>query len=806
MKKKTFLGLTVLSSIALIAGIAVAARPTNETVGVHAEATSATTMPAGWNKEGETTDNTIAAFTDSTKGNSILLTRGNADGTLKARSTLTTVKGNTYYNVSFDAKTMDSAKLKIVVVEYKDGATALKSSVVGAVNSATNDWVSRPGMFKTQSGTNGIVVEIEAVGTGKVYVAKLFVNEGVAPDGTISSRTLYFQGTDGTAGKAEEAAFGGPGLNPVRKEITKDVLSNDSSTGYSAMKLPAGRGVYFGFDDNKITGKYTLKFRYRYITVNKSNNVHLSVRLDGCDNAGNRVYYGASPKGGWTPNGLWDSYSYEFSAKAGSAEPMYVAIYACLTDSSQASDSYYLIDDVEVIDEKGNNLIESGGFELKENAGVNTMGISDFTDPAETNWATGVFAHIPSSSYVNDGVNNTRGLHLESKKSLGISLPILAKGKYTLSFAYRTNGDPNMSVRMDGFQLSGEQFWTAPIGVANTNGEWGLTSLTFNTYGTNGAADVAFIVFNAVKEIDLDNISLKNEAGEEFVYGGNFDPLLAGGASYLGNTGAYVDSDGNIAYSSMKNLAPQHGDTVDGYLALNFASMGLDMLKVDVPYTVSFDYIGGFDGSAAGITDRNKYISDEQKRTTAWTKVEAALKTTTVYGFNNQEIRIYGNHYNVNNCFIRNISVKDADGNEYFHPMANGVSVLPQGSFIVDERAAVDEFVAAYITTPGAEDYTTIKESDRAARCKNKLQAAEGAYKRLTDAQKELFNNDAAYASARAILEQWRVNGGKLQTSLFAANNNKSGATSSSVFACTVLAASLVTFAGLAFARKKKRR
>lgn len=803
MKKKTFLSLTVLSSIALIAGIAVAARPTNDTVGVHAEATSTTTMPAGWSKEGETTDNTIAAFADATKGNSILLTRGSADGTLKARSTLTTVKGNTYYNVSFDAKTTDSATLKITVVEYKDGTTALKSSIVGAVNSATNDWVSRPGMFKTQSGTNGIVVEIEAVGTGKVYVAKLFVHEGVAPDGTISSRTLYFQGTDGTAGKAEEA---GLGSNAVRKEITKDVLSNDSSTGYSAMKLPAGRGVYFGFDDNKITGKFTLRFKYKYVTVNSSNNVRLSIRLDGYDNTGTRVYYGESPKGGLTPHGLWDSYSYEFSAKAGSAEPMYVAIYACLTDPNQASDSYYLIDDVEVIDEKGNDLIESGGFELKENAGVNTMGISDFTDSIETNWLTGVFAHIPSSSYVNDGVNNTRGLHLESKKSLGISLPILAKGKYTLSFAYRTNGDPNMNVRMDGFQLSGEQFWTAPIGVANTNGEWGLTSLTFNTYGTNSAADVAFIVFNAVKEIDLDNISLKNEAGEEFVYGGNFDPLLAGGASYLGNTGAYVDSDGNIAYSSMRNLAPQHGDTVDGYLALNIASLGLDMSKADVPYTISFDYIGGNSGSAACITDRNITISGEQSRTTAWTKVEAAFKTTTSSGFNNQEIRIYGNHYNVNNCYIRNISVKDADGNEYFHPMANGASILPQGSFIIDERAAVDEFVAAYITKPGAEDYTTIKEADRAASCKSKLQAAEGAYKRLTAAQKELFNNDAVYASARAILEQWRVNGGKLQTSLFAANNNKSGATSSSVFACTILAGSLVTFAGLAFARKKKHR
>lgn len=673
----------------------------------------------------------------------------------------------------------------------------MKSTVVGAVNSATNAWVSRPGMFKTQSETNGVVVEIEAVGTGTVTVAKLFVNEGIAPDGTISSRTKYFEGTNGT-GVGTEAGM------ENKKVITKDVLSNDASTGYSAMKLPAGRGVYFGFDDNKITGKFNLRFKYKYITGSQSN-TKLSVRLDGINNAGERVWYGESPKGGWTPHGLWDSYSYEFSAKPGSAEPMYVAVYASLSDEKTTSDSYYLIDDVEVIDERGNNLIESGGFELKENAGVNTMGISDFTAATETNWLTGVFAHIPSSSYVNDGVNNTRGLHLESKKSLGISLPILAKGKYTLSFAYRTNGDPNMNVRMDGFQLSGEQFWTAPIGVANTNGEWGFTSLTFNTYGTNGAADVAFIVFNAIKEIDLDNISLKNEAGEEFVYGGNFDPLLAGGASYFGNTGVYRDSDGNIAYSSMRNLAPQHGDKVDGYIAVNVASLDLDMFKADVPYTLSFEYIGGNGGSAAGVTDRNLPISSEQKRAIAWTKVEAAFKTTTANGYNNQEIRIYGNHYNVNNCYIRNISVKDVDGNEYFHPMANGVSVLPQGSFIINERAAVDEFVAAYITKQGSEDYATIAESERAGKCKQKLAAAEGALRRMSDAQKELFNNDAAYAEARAILDQWRVTEGKLSSNLFAANNNHSGSTSTNIFACTILAVSALTFAGLAIARKKKR-
>lgn len=119
MKKKTFLGLTVLSSIALIAGIAVAVRPSNDSVGVHAEATSQATMPAGWSKEGETANNTIAAFTDATKGNSILLTRGSAEGTLKARSTLTTVKGNTYYNVSFDAKRLMVLPSKLPLLSTK---------------------------------------------------------------------------------------------------------------------------------------------------------------------------------------------------------------------------------------------------------------------------------------------------------------------------------------------------------------------------------------------------------------------------------------------------------------------------------------------------------------------------------------------------------------------------------------------------------------------------------------------------------------------------------------------------------------
>ena len=39
-------------------------------------------------------------------------------------------------------------------------------------------------------------------------------------------------------------------------DIKSDVLASDSATGYSAMKLTAGRGIYLKFDDYKITGKY----------------------------------------------------------------------------------------------------------------------------------------------------------------------------------------------------------------------------------------------------------------------------------------------------------------------------------------------------------------------------------------------------------------------------------------------------------------------------------------------------------------------------------------------------------------------
>lgn len=793
MKKKNILSLTVLSSLMAIAGFSSFNRVSADSVGVHAAETTSTTMPTGWEASGVTADNTISPFKDPVQGNSILLKRTVAEGVLKARSTLTTVKPNTYYNFSVNAKTTGASQLKIRVIEQKDGVPSSVTTEVIKVTTVTGDWVSRPGMLKTSAETNGVVIEIEATGTGEVYASKLFVHEGVAPTGVMTGRTKYFEGDPANP----ETGMGST------KNITSDVLSKDAATGQSAMKLTPGRGVYLKFDDYKITGKFTLRFKYKYVGAG---GVKLTVKLDNIDSAGKRQWYGESPRVGFTPHYIWDNYSYNFSAKAGECEPIFVIIYAGLNGVA-SSEGYYLIDDVEVIDEHGNNLIENGDFELKESTMINTMGYVDIEDSGEGKWDVSKFAAIPSSAYINDGVGGTRAIHLDSKKALGISIPLLAQKQYTLTFNYRSNVAPNLAVRTDGFLLSGDQFWTAPLALTNTNNEWDSTSFTFKTFSGESHTDTQYIVFNAHTPIDLDNVSLKDSDGNEFLYGGNFDPLMGGGLTYVNNAAAYLDEQGDVVYSSLKSLSKAYEATGDSYIYVNPYSLGLETAKLGTAYNVSFEYLGGTNGGCGAVSDRNDWISGQQNSTFEWKKVTTTkpFKITETEGFNAQELRIYGTCWwgtpITQNCYIRNISVKDADGNEYFHPLSNGTSILPQGSFLINDKEAVDEFVAAYITGEAAEDYTAIPEADRAGKCQNKLAKAEGALKRMTASQQEFFRTSDDYIAARAAMDMWRTVSSKTSIGIFGGN---AASNSTTILVCTLLAISAVAITSFVLIRKKK--
>lgn len=121
------------------------------------------------------------------------------------------------------------------------------------------------------------------------------------------------------------------------------------------------------------------------------------------------------------------------------------------------------------------------------------------------------------------------------------------------------------------------------------------------------------------------------------------------------------------------------------------------------------------------------------------------------------------------------------------------------------DEAAVDTFVATYITTPGAEDYTTIAEADRQASCVDKYTAAKAALEALTENQQSLFNYNAKYADAREIYNIWKA--------AYDAQNGGSGAgmltfdtkeSTNSVLISTLGAAAVLAAAGFIFLKKKK--
>ena len=118
---------------------------------------------------------------------------------------------------------------------------------------------------------------------------------------------------------------------------------------------------------NQFTGRFTLRFRYRYVdqkaASGKSGGLKLMTRLDTIDAAGNHAYYGTAPKAGWTNYGSWETYEYQIIAQSGVAEPVYVTLHASLQDATKESADYYLIDDVEVLNEKGECVMSGGTFD-----------------------------------------------------------------------------------------------------------------------------------------------------------------------------------------------------------------------------------------------------------------------------------------------------------------------------------------------------------------------------------------------------------------------------------------------------------
>ena len=755
MKKKFLFGLSSMMALAMVAGATTSIGTMHETVGVHAAAAdSGDEMPDNWTFAKAADGDSAKHVYDLAHGHYVKIV-STSNGLAKLR-TVTPITGGKTYNVGFRVKTTGSARLYINVVEYK-GNDATVASEIGGMADQT-DWVHKRTRFSTRSDTTQIAVELLVRGEGEVHIATLTINEGVAEDANLTNMR-FFTGpeTNATTGTA----------------ITDANLSPDGFSGKAA-KLTADTGLYMPWNvRNQFTGRFTLRFRYRYVdqkaASGKSGGLKLITRLDTIDAAGNRSYYGTAPKAGWTNFGRWETYEYQIIAKPGVAEPVYVTLHASLQDASKESADYYLIDDVGVLNEKGECVMSGGTFDnATTDKGDALLGFVDGGDKVVDNWTETNFVALPKENYIYDGFNGTRAVHLNKNQSIGFSFPVLPRTEtFTLSLKYRKAESTHLFARLDHYNqnldLANERQYYADFTMNELN-KWAEASYTFHTVRSDGAAgqaiDVSFLVLAAGNgAIDLDSVSLKDSTGLEYIPQGNFNVPNGGGAQMINNAATYLQDDGTIVYTARRKISNKSTYTAESYIGIDEIALGIEN---DKEYTLGFEYVGGANGDCASVSDADTWLQGNQKATTTWTP--QSIKFT---GNINRQIRIYAvNGWSTDAtypgayraAYIRNISIKDSSKNELFTPFANGKSVLPQGAFFVNGKSInIDALLDTYFWPRANKDYTSVAEADRQKSCQDNYKEVMSKLGYLSDEDRAYFNTAEEYANVRAILEYWKA-------------------------------------------------
>ena len=127
---------------------------------------------------------------------------------------------------------------------------------------------------------------------------------------------------------------------------------------------------------------------------------------------------------------------------------------------------------------------------------------------------------------------------------------------------------------------------------------------------------------------------------------------------------------------------------------------------------------------------------------------------------------------------------------------------------VVDpDKKAVDDFVATYITAPGAEDYTEVSEADRNSVCRGKHTAAITAFNNdeiLNDTQRSMFTSGSIYVSARSTLDYWDTHSTP-SNSLMGLQRGLSDPQTALMVAMASLAGALIALSGCFLCLRKRK-
>lgn len=316
--------------------------------------------------------------------------------------------------------------------------------------------------------------------------------------------------------------------------------------------------------------------------------------------------------------------------------------------------------------------------------GVGNDGASE--DPASMPVLSGV--NLSSDSSDGDG----KSLKLNHNDVYKTVFGILPHGKtYNLSFKYKnTSGGTadRMSIRLDNVTTAGKRVWyAAPVNstAGTPDTEWKTYNYEFTAVA--GQTDISWMGIASYGGYLIDELSItgtdEDGATMQYIVNGSFSGAYLEGYTYGGNYNVAKQTDGTYVFASSA-VTKDDGTGARGYLRLDTSR-----LEQGKTYTLGFDYRSG--GSQAVTILYGTYWQDQislgdcgQSTIAGWTSKSfefVAGTQVTDRGDNTVRsattIEIYGDAGISWPTYFRNISIKNAAGNEFIE---NKTLVAPDGS------------------------------------------------------------------------------------------------------------------------------
>lgn len=331
------------------------------------------------------------------------------------------------------------------------------------------------------------------------------------------------------------------------------------------------------------------------------------------------------------------------------------------------------------------------------NAGVNSetyrmIGVGNdgkTEDPASMPVLSGV--NLSSDSSDGDG----KSLKLNHNDVYKTVFGILPHGKtYNLSFKYKnTSGGTadRMSIRLDNVTTAGERVWyAAPVNstAGTPDTEWQTYNYEFTAVA--GQTDISWMGIASYGGYLIDELSItgtdEDGATMQYIVNGSFSGAYLEGYTYGGNYNVAKQTDGTYVFASSAATKD------DGTGARGYLKPDVSKLVAGTEYTLSFDYRSGGEGAGSvfygnGWGDAEGNLKDictlTQATIASWTHKE--VKFTARVG---SHFEIYGDAGICWPTYFKNISIKDAAGNEFIEnktlvapKVVLGENEFPHGTF-----------------------------------------------------------------------------------------------------------------------------